>query len=58
MICLLRPARWYLAIACLGPVVFATTVSGQTLKSTAPLPVSPVNGAQLDTIRPALTVAP
>ena len=56
MICLLRPARWYLAIACLGPVVFATTVSGQTLKSTAPLPVSPVNGAQLDTIRPALTV--
>ena len=55
MTCLLRPARWYLAIACLVPL-FATTLSGQTLKSTAPLPVSPLNGAQLDTCRPALTV--
>ena len=55
MIRLLRPARWYLTIACLVPL-FGTTPSGQTLKATAPDPISPVNGAQLDTSRPALTI--
>ena len=49
-------ARWRLAVGCLVLLVLGSPAYGQTLKATAPVPTSPANGAQLGTLRPALTV--
>lgn len=55
MIHLSQPAGWLLVFGCLASLL-GSTVSGQTLKATAPVPVSPANGVRLDTLRPALSV--
>ena len=48
-------AQWSFAVVSLV-VACGTAASAQTLKATAPMPTNPVNGEQVSTRRPALTV--